>query len=413
MDSGQSTAMMQRMNRPDRTCPQPRRPLMPDPTAATQDRKGAWHRTGRTGGSGRTGRRGASGGSRAVGRLLGLGLSVLFAGAVSGLARPAQAAEPAYGVRSLAMGESMRAAATGAEGSLINPSGIAISKLLAATAFYSLRVQTLGHIAHASISDSVAQRFLALGLYYNFIYETPHFSYRLPEGGNTGRLVLVEGSKIVRTGSESGVVVAVPITERFSIGGSLKYGYYTLTSQLTDGTVPADFNYQSPLIDQDHNVDLGSVGHVVTFDLGATARVWDELRVAVVGQNLWPHGIELPTRLGIGLSYRPGARWLVAADAVINFTGSIMCTGMEADPCSEQAARTTARFGGGVEYSIADRVPLRAGYVYDTELEAHHITAGLGYMHAERGIGVDFALRQRVDGGNESVLLLGLRLVKE
>lgn len=402
MDSGQSAAMMQRMNRPDRTCPT--RHPKPESIAAKQDQKRDGCRPGQPEAGGR---------ARRASWLLGAGLCILSVGAVSGVARPAEAAEPAYGVRSLAMGESMRAAATGAEGSLINPSGIAISRLFAATAFYSLRVQTLGHIAHASVSDSVAQKFLALGLYYNFIYETPHFSYRLPEGGNTGRLVLVEGSKIVRTGSESGVVVAVPITDRFSIGGSLKYGYYTLTSQLTDGTVPADFNYQSPLIDQDHNVDLGSVGHVVTFDLGVTARLWDELRVAVVGQNLWPHGIELPSRLGIGLSYRPSSRWLVAADAVINFTGILMCTGQEADPCSEQKARTTARFGGGVEYSIASRVPLRAGYVYDTELEAHHVTGGLGYMHAERGIGVDFALRQRVDGGTETVLLLGLRLVKE
>ena len=340
-------------------------------------------------------------------------LGLFGAGLLCAAAGPVSAAEPAYGVRSLAMGESMRAAATGAEGTLINPSGIAISRLLAASAFYSLRVQTLGHIAHASISDSVLQRYLALGLYYNFIYETPHFAYQLKEGGDAGRTVLVQDSEIVRTGSESGVVVAVPITERFSIGGSLKYGYYSLTSQLRDGNVPADFNYQSPLIDQDHKVDLGSIGHVVTFDLGATARIYDELRVAVVGQNLWPHGIELPTRLGIGLSYRPGARWLLAADVVINFTGIQMCSAAPPDPCSETTPRTTARVGGGVEYNIADRVPLRAGYVYDTELDAHHISGGLGYLHPERGIGVDFAIRQRVEGGNESVLLLGLRIVKE
>lgn len=385
--------MMQHMNRPDRTRLAPSH-ATPEPEQVPSEHGGSRQRRGRSG-------RWAP------------GLGLLAAGALFGVTGAARAAEPAVGVRSLAMGESMRAAATGAEGSLLNPSGIAISRQFAGTAFYSLRVQTLGHIAHASISDSVSQRYLALGLYYNFIYETPHFSYRLPEGGNTGRLVLVESSKIVRTGSESGVVVAVPITERFSIGGSLKYGYYTLTSQLTDGSVPADFNYQSPLIDADRNVDLGSVGHVVTFDLGVTARLWDELRVAVVGQNLWPHGIELPSRLGIGLSYRPSSRWLLAADAVINFTGSKMCTGAEPDPCSEQTDRTTARVGGGVEYSIADRVPLRVGYLYDTELEAHHVTAGLGYFHLERGIGVDFALRQRVDGGNESVVLLGLRLVKE
>lgn len=396
--------MMQRMNCPDRTCLPPSNPARPDHDK-TADRRSE-HPASRW--AEPIGRKRATWcrRARAAALLLGVGL-------LGRVVTPAGAAEPAYGVRSLAMGESLRAAATGSEGVLINPSGIAISKLLAATAFYSLRVQTLGHIAHASISDSVMQRYLALGLYYNFIYETPHFSYQLKEGGDAGRTVLVQDSQIVRTGSESGVVVAVPITERFSIGGSLKYGYYSLTSQLGDGSVPADFNYQSPAIDQDHKVDLGSIGHVVTFDLGATARIYDELRVAVVGQNLWPHGIELPTRLGIGLSYRPGARWLIAADAVINFTGIQMCSAAPPDPCSETTARTTARFGGGVEYNIADRVPLRAGYVYDTELDVHHVTGGLGYLHPERGIGLDFAIRQRVDGGNETVLLLGLRIVKE
>jgi hypothetical protein len=296
---------------------------------------------------------------------------------------------------------------------LLNPSGISISKLLTASAFYSLRVQTLGHVAHASVTDSVMQPYLALGLYYNFVYETPHFAYRLAEGGGASRLVVVQDSKIVRTGSESGVVIAIPITERFSLGGTLKYGYYALTSTLGDGSVPADFTYQNPAIDMDHNVDLGSVGHVVTFDFGFTARVYDELRLAVVGQNLWPHGIELPTRLGIGLSYRPTSRWLLAADTVIDFTGSVICTAMPPDPCSEMTKRTTVRAGLGAEYSIADRVPLRAGYLYDSDLDAHHITAGLGYMHTERGIGLDFAIRQRVKGGDETVMLLGLRIVRQ
>lgn len=403
MDTGQSVAMMQHMNRPDRTRLHRPRHARHDPGDDDLDND-AQHRRRPAAGRGREGR----GDARAR---LALCVSASVSAAVGLHAAAAQAAEPAYGVRSLAMGESLRAAATGAEGTLINPSGIAVSRLLAATAFYSLRVQTLGHIAHASISDSVAQRFLALGLYYNFIYETPHFAYQLTDGANAGRTVLVQDSQIVRTGSESGVVVAVPLTERFSIGGSLKYGYYELTSQLGDGSVPADF--QSPLINQDRKVDLGGIGHVVTFDLGATARIYDELRVAVVGQNLWPHGIELPTRLGIGLSYRPGPRWLIAADAVINFTGIKMCSAAPPDPCSETTSRTTARFGGGVEYNIADRVPLRAGYVYDTELDVHHVTGGLGYLHPARGIGVDFAIRQRVEGGNESVLLLGLRVVKE
>src|SRR4029079_14389805 len=96
-----------------------------------------------------------------------------------------------------------------------------------------------------------------------------------------------------------------------------------------------------------HNVDRGSVGHVVTFDFGFTARIYDELRLAVVGQSLWPHGIELPPRLGIVVSDRPTTRWLLAGDGVIDFTGSVICTAMPPDPCSESTTRTTARLGVG------------------------------------------------------------------
>ena len=326
---------------------------------------------------------------------------------------PVQAAEPAAGTRSLAMGDTLRAAATGSEGVLLNPSGMAITRMLTAAAFYSLRVQTLGHVLHASISDSLMQKWLALGLYYNFVYETPHFAYKLNEGGGSSRIVVVQDSKIVRTGSESGIVIAVPISDRFSLGGTVKYGNYSLASTLTDGSVPADFNYQSPRIDMDHNVDLGSIGNVVTFDLGFTARIYDELRLAVVGQNLWPHGIELPSILGIGLSYRPSSRWLLAGDGVVNFTGSVICTGMPPDPCTETTNRNTWRLGLGFEYSIADKVPVRAGYMYDNDLGAHHVSGGIGYFSQDLGFGVDFAMRQRVEAGNETVLLLGLRYVKQ
>ncbi|MBP6609225.1 MAG: hypothetical protein KA258_06595, partial [Deltaproteobacteria bacterium] len=52
----------------------------------------------------------------------------------------AQAAEPQVGVRSLAMGDSLRAMATQSEGMLLNPSGLALTKQFQATGFYSLRL---------------------------------------------------------------------------------------------------------------------------------------------------------------------------------------------------------------------------------------------------------------------------------
>jgi hypothetical protein len=335
-------------------------------------------------------------------------------GAPFAMEKAAHAAEPMVGIRSLAMGDSLRGLASGAEGTLLNPSGIAVTRQFAATGFYSLRAQSLGHFLHASVSDSVTQKYLALGVYNSYFHETPHFSYLLPEGGASNRVVLVRGNDIVRTGNEAGIVIAVPFGDRFAIGGTLKYGYYSLRSQLHAADVPPDFTYQNPLIDGDHSVDLGSAGHVISFDVGATLRLFEELRIGVVGHNLWAHAPELPTRLGIGLSYRFSERLLVAADAVIDFNGTQMCTAFaETGLCSDSQQRTTYRLGGGGEYVAAGVVPLRLGYLYDGDLGAHHVSGGLGYFDSARGFSLDLSLRQQVSGGTETVALIGFRILKQ
>jgi hypothetical protein len=329
--------------------------------------------------------------------------------------RKAQAVDPMVGLRSLAMGDSLRAEATGSEGTLLNPSGIAVRKEFATSGFYSLRAQSLGHFLHASVSDSVTQQYLAIGIYYNYFHETPHYSYALAEGGDKNRVFIVDGHDITRTGTEAGAVIAIPFSERFQLGGSLKYGYFSLRSQLHEGDVPDDFAYKNPNIDGDHSVDMGTLGHVISFDLGFTLRLVSQLRLAAVGQNLWAHGTEMPSRLGIGLSYRLNERVLFAADGVIDFTGRESCIApmpLQDGLCSETKRVTTYRLGGGIEYIAASKLPLRIGYVYNSDLSAHHVSGGLGYLDLERGFGLDFSLRQQVSGGSETVALLGFRVVK-
>ena len=65
------------------------------------------------------------------------------------------------------------------------------------------------------------------------------------------RIVLVQDSKIVRTGNESGIVVAIPITERFSLGGTVKYGNYSLTNNVQAQVcltifLPTSWEYRLP-----------------------------------------------------------------------------------------------------------------------------------------------------------------------
>jgi hypothetical protein len=350
-----------------------------------------------------------------VASLRSLLLGVLVA--VSAVSSTARAAEPIVGLRSLAMGDTLRAAATEAEGPLLNPSGMAVTQKFQVSGLYSLRLPSLGHFVHLSVVDSVTNRHIAIGLYYSFTQELPRYAFPLAEGpysdGTAQRVILVDGARISRNGNESGVSAAVPIGDRLSLGATVKYAYYALRAELESSMIPSGYNFQLSRLDKERGVDLGSIGHIVTFDFGITLRLIDQLRIGIVGQNLWPQGHELPIRLGLGLAYRLGERLLLAGDAVINFTGSEDCVTIELDRCTETTRRTTTRFGLGAEYSILGRVPIRAGYTYDNTMGTQAVTGGIGYMHPSPSFALDFGFRQRVDNGSETVLLLGFRVIRD
>jgi hypothetical protein len=68
----------------------------------------------------------------------------------------------------------------------------------------------------------------------------------------------------------------------------------------------------------------------------------------------------------------------------------------------------TARFGPGLEWLIAGKVPIRAGVVYDSGLPATFLSLGLGYVSPS--FAIDLGYRTKVQGGIENFLMLGLRL---
>lgn len=337
------------------------------------------------------------------------------------LLRPARGAEPIQGLRSLAMGGALRGAASGAEGTLLNPSGIAYLRQYAVSGFYSFGIQELSHSVHVSVADSVTQRRVAMGLYYNFINSSPPVSLNVAEAEMPGaRIVSIRDIRLSRQGHEIGLLSAFPLGDRFILGLTTKYGYFSTSAQLPLDQLPPDFAPTNPRIDKDKVYDMGSVSNVVSFDIGLTIRALDRLSIGLVGQNLWGHGTEMPTTLGAGLAFQFSQRLTVAADVLLNFTGYQTCEGTaEKDPCNTRqdpaqptpSNRTVVRAGGGVEYVIADKVPLRAGYMFDSLQNSSHISAGLGYQSPR--FGIDAALRQRLAGGNETILLLGFRIFRD
>jgi len=61
-----------------------------------------------------------------------------------------------------------------------------------------------------------------------------------------------------------------------------------------------------------------------------------------------------------------------------------------------------------IEWLAGNKVPIRAGVVYDSGLPATYLTIGLGYLST--AFGIDLSYRGKVQGGIENFLMLGIRI---
>lgn len=130
-----------------------------------------------------------------------------------------------------------------------------------------------------------------------------------------------------------------------------------------------------------------------TFDAGATLRPIPELSLAVVGHNLTDTAAGfLPLMLGGGIGY--GTRdFGIEANVVLDST---------------TWDRTTTRWMGGAELLLADRVGLRAGYRFDTGLEAHSVSGGAAYI--DQRFSVDASVRQTLGEYSSTAIVFGFTL---
>ena len=303
------------------------------------------------------------------------------------VATPARAQNDFVGTRAMGMGEAQRATATGASGPLMNPAGMSLVRQYVIEGMYGLKIETLGHHANVSVVDSITAR-VAAGLFYSFIYEQPRIGF-VWAGGK------VDSEQITRTGHAAGLSLSIPLGDHFILGATAKYLHMDTTAPLPMGTVP------------DH-LTLDSVNGV-TFDVGMIVKLGDRFNIGLVGYNLWDHGSrESPLSLGIGLAYVPVPTLSINFDTVINFTGY---QDYQVDMMTGKVSlnqKTTARLGPGIEWVVSNKVPLRAGVVYDSGLPATYLTFGIGYLST--AFGVDLSYRAKVQGGIENFLMLGLRI---
>jgi hypothetical protein len=249
------------------------------------------------------------------------------------LASSAWAFEDFSGTRSLGMGGASRAWAIGDEGPLLNPSGMTVAKTydIEATYGYASAANLPASAApnrladsflHASIVDSTSSYNLAGGLYYTY-----HTADR--------------GGGVSAHGHEVGFALALPFGELVSLGGTIKY-----------------FR-----IEDDDVVAGGSGG--LTFDLGATVRPAPMLSLALVGSNLRDLGNSQATQgVGYGAALIPTPNLVVALDGLTRLTPD------------NQTGRKGTSVMAGADFTIADRIGVRAGGGYDAVTGNGYFTLG-------------------------------------
>lgn len=303
--------------------------------------------------------------------------------------------------RGIAMGEGVRGQATGALGPLANPSGMALVKQYSIEGMYGFSFRDLGSNLHLSIVDSVTSR-IAAGIYYNFVHSSPRF-----------HCAEIANCDPQREGHETGLALAMALGDYLTFGLTAKY--ITVTTDIVNaGYVNSNGGIDPGTMmpyPKRRTIDSSTAGASLdgfTADAGLTLKLGESFSVGLVGYNLVPlKSVEAPIAMGLGLSYHPGPALTIGLDGELDFNRFKTVDKKTMMPADE----ITLRVGGGAEYTIQNHVPIRVGILHDTGEVATYLSCGVGYMSTN--FGVDLSFRQQVGGGDNTLLLAGIRLFLE
>ena len=300
---------------------------------------------------------------------------------VAGVAARGRAVENVTPPRSLAMGDSLRAAPEGATALLENPAGLARERRFSIEAFYGFRAQDTGSAFDVALADAIGAR-LAIGAYYTYVRSGPRFDLA-PLGDVTA----------ARAGHETGLALAVTLSKHASLGVAARY--LDLATTAADPASPAASAAPLTL-----DATGAGVGAGFTADVGLSLR-FGPVDVGLVGYHLVPvRSVEAPLAAAAAVAWRARPSLLLALDTVVPFD-------RYRDPATG-AARPSARVGGGLEWLVAGRLPLRAGALWDGGRPGAWVSAGLGWLG--RSFAIDLAYRQQLLGGLDSTVVAGARV---
>ncbi len=267
------------------------------------------------------------------------------------------------------MGGTLRASPSADSALLLNPAGMSLARSYAISGLYEFRASDTASLTNISVVDSVTSR-VAAGLFYSYGHASP--SRTIPLGGGQ-TFALNETVNI----HEAGLALSYPLFNMLHLGVTTKYVRQSVDQP--EGT-PAEL--------------AAPTESGVTLDVGAILRPIPALSLGAVGYNLIPiDGSAYPREVGFGISYALGGVFLAEFDAVLNRNG---------------ADSVKASYHGGGELFLANTYAFRGGAMYDTLRQATYVSGGLGLVSSK--VGLDFGLRQMVDGGAETLIALALKL---
>ncbi len=244
---------------------------------------------------------------------------------------------------------------------------------------------------------------LASDLYYEFL---SFVSSKEGWGTFGGNVTFITYGSITRTG-ESGVELGT--FEAFDIAGTVSYGT-ALTDKLAGG-VSAKIIY-SRLADVGAGQEQGkgtSTGFAV--DFGLLYNWTQRMTLGVAVTNIGPkmayidaaQADNLPTNLGVGFAYK-----LLRTDyyqLLVTLEANKLLVGLD-DGFNEFKTSEGVILNGGGEFTYANLIALRAGYIYDDEGQVKTLTLGVGLRPISQ-LRFDFAY---IPSNDEVVLANTIRM---
>ena len=282
---------------------------------------------------------------------------VLWAGAAR--------AQDFVGARALGLGEAYRSIASGNDGLYANPAGITALKRYAIEVHYGLNLVDEQHIGDLSIVDSKTSPF-AVGVAYTF------------DGAQFTKRATVQHTATL--------AMAYPFLDQMlSVGLGFKY------VNVTDAFA-------------------GNYLNALAADVGVLSRLPGGVSLAAVGYNLVPiKSARIPWSAGFSASWDLGplSALLLGGLPTAGLTQTAagvprLSVGELRGPLDGLTVAfdwnlhfatlrgTQSRMSGGLEYLLADMVPIRAGYLWNQEDDDHRLSVGAGFIVPFFGLDVGF-----------------------